>query len=73
VALERFETRSGDGAAYQLWHRAVRRLADAHGGVGALRGFCAEVGKGRQWRAAFADAFGLSPAAFHAEFERARR
>jgi hypothetical protein len=70
--LERYETR-GDSAAYQLWHRAVRRLADAHGGVGALRGFCAEVGTGREWRAAFADAFGLSPAAFYAEFERSRR
>ena len=46
VALERFETRSGDGAAYQLWHRAVRRLADQHGGAHALRDFCAAVGRG---------------------------
>lgn len=73
VALQLFEKRSGDGAAYQLWHRAVRRLADEHGSVGALREFCAAVGEGRGWRAAFADAFGLSPAAFYAEFERARR
>lgn len=72
-ALKDFETHGGDSAAYQLWHRAVRRLAGEHGGVGALRGFCAEVGKGREWRAAFADAFGLSPGAFYAEFQRAQR
>lgn len=56
-----------------------RRAADTDayirsaGGVAAQREFCAAVGQGREWRAAFTGAFGLSPAAFYAEFERSRR
>ena len=72
VALELFETRDGDAAAYQLWHRAVRLLADQHGGPGALRRFCAEVGQGKPWRSAFEASFGLTAGAFYDEFERRR-
>lgn len=72
VALELFETRNGDDAAYQLWHRAVRLLADEHGGPRALRQFCAEVGQGRPWRSAFETSFGLTTVAFYDEFDRRR-
>jgi len=40
--------------------------------AGALRRFCAEVGRGRDWRAAFAAGFGLTTGAFYEEFEGRR-
>jgi hypothetical protein len=80
-SLQRYEDEGGRDPEYALWQLAVRELlrrAVATGAVPAgrpelsLRRFCAQVGRGDPWRAAFARSFGISPRDFYAGFELAR-
>jgi hypothetical protein len=80
--LPRYERDNGREPEYALWHAAIERLlreavaaraAPAARPEIALRRFCAGVGAGRPWRAAFARSFGLSLDTFYARFEAARR
>jgi hypothetical protein len=80
--LRSYERGNGREPEYALWHLAIWRLlreavaaraAPAARPEIALRRFCARVGAGRPWQAAFAQSFGLPVGAFYARFEAARR
>jgi len=58
----------GTGNAYTLGWLACERLAAAKGEDAVAHGFWLAFAKQREWHAAFADAFGLTPAAFYADF-----
>jgi hypothetical protein len=79
--LQRYEREGGRDPEYALWQLAVRQLlrrAVASGAAPAarpelaLQRFCARVGGGQPWRAAFASSFGLSLRSFYTGFELAR-
>ena len=56
---------------FAVSYLAVDRLL-APKGLGALRDWCARVGSGQEWHAAFAAAFGETTTAFYARFEEFR-
>jgi len=59
----------GSGEAYTLGWLACERLATAHGPDSVTRRFWVAMASKRDWQAAFVDAFGVSPAAFYADFD----
>jgi len=68
-ALAQLETLWDDRAnPYSVAYLAVDRLLAANGPL-PLRAWCEAVGRGMDWRAAFAQAFGESTDAFYARFE----
>jgi hypothetical protein len=80
--LASYERADGADREYALWHLAVRRLMKTAVDSGAapasrpevsLRRFCARVGHGLDWRAAFVRSFGRPIGDFYARFERFRR
>jgi hypothetical protein len=80
--LPKYERDNGREPEYALWHLAIvhllreavaARAAPATRPEIALRRFCARVGAGRPWRAAFARSFGLPVGEFYARFDLARR
>jgi hypothetical protein len=80
--LSAYERGNGADREYALWHLAVRRLLRAAVRAGAaprdrpevaLRRFCERVGRGLDWRSAFARSFGKPVEEFYAEFEAFRR
>jgi hypothetical protein len=80
--LPKYERDNGREPEYALWHLAIAHLlreavatraAPAARPEIALRRFCARVGAGRPWRAAFARSFGLPVGEFYTRFEAARR
>lgn len=81
LPLEAYEREGGRDPEYALWHFAVERLlatAVASGAVSArhpqvaLERFCARVGEGRPWKAAFRRSFGLPVGRFYASIEKIR-
>jgi hypothetical protein len=79
--LSRYEHDGGRDAEYALWHLAVQRLlggavaagvAPARRPEAALGRFCDRVGRGRPWRTAFRQSFGVAPGRFYVRFERRR-
>ena len=67
--LQQLETLWQDSAnPYSLAYLAVDRLLAANGPL-PLRAWCQAVGRGEEWHAAFAAAFGESTDAFYARFE----
>jgi hypothetical protein len=79
--LRTYEHEGGRPPQYALWHLAIRKLAREAAANGAaprakptvaLRAFCARIGAGLPWRAAFLRSFGLSVEEFYARFEAAR-
>jgi hypothetical protein len=80
--LANYELETGRDREYALWHLAVRRLlrkavddgaAPAPRPEVALYRFCARVGRGHSWRAAFRRSFGLRVGHFYADFWRDRQ
>ena len=61
----------GDASPYSVAYLAVDRLLAANGPL-PLRAWCASVGRGTEWHAAFAGAFGETTDAFYARFEAFR-
>lgn len=59
----------GTGGAYTLGWLACERLAAAHGPESVTSTFWSALASRRDWRMAFADAFGVSPSAFYAGFD----
>lgn len=59
----------GSGGAYTLGWLACERLATAHGPESVTRRFWASLASKRDWKEAFADTFGVTPAAFYADFD----
>jgi hypothetical protein len=57
-----------DANPFAVGYLAVDRMLAANGPL-ALRTWCARVGRGEDWRAAFTGAFGQTPDAFYASFE----
>jgi hypothetical protein len=71
-ALAQLETQWPDSAnPYSVAYLAVDRLLAANGPL-PLREWCNAVGRGVEWHAAFAQAFGEDTAAFYARFEAYR-
>jgi hypothetical protein len=70
--LRNYETRGGRTPQYARWHLAIRHLLGS-AQPGALVRFCARVGQGRPWRAAFMESFGTPVFGFYARFEAAAR
>jgi hypothetical protein len=79
--LRHYEREGGRPPQYALWHLAIRSLlrtavansaAPAARPQLALRAFCAGIGAGVPWRAAFLRSFGLSVEEFYARFEAVR-
>jgi hypothetical protein len=80
--LSNYERETGRDREYALWHLAVRRLLRKAVDLGvapgarpelALYRFCARVGQGQPWRAAFRRSFGLRLDDFYADFWRDRQ
>jgi hypothetical protein len=80
--LSAYERADGADREYALWHVAVRRLLGVAVNAGAapaarpeiaLRRFCERVGRGLDWRRAFAHSFGKPVDEFYDEFEAFRR
>jgi hypothetical protein len=68
-ALAQLETQWPDSAnPYSVAYLAVDRLLAVNGPL-PLRAWCSAVGRGIEWHAAFAQAFGESTDAFYARFE----
>ena len=68
-ALAQLETQWPDSAnPYSVAYLAVDRLLAANGDA-PLRAWCIAVGRGVEWHAAFAQAFGETTDAFYARFE----
>jgi len=76
--LEAFETagqarfKGGAGEAYTVGWLACERLATASGHDAVTNGFWRSVAKLRDWRPAFAEAFGQTPESFYPAFEAYR-
>lgn len=71
-ALAQLETQWQDSAnPYSVAYLAVDRLLAANGPL-PLRAWCEAVGRGVEWHAAFAQAFGEQTDAFYARFESYR-
>jgi len=60
--------RGGTGEAYTVGWLGCERLAALKGEDAVAHGFWLSFAKQREWHAAFAEAFGLTPAAFYADF-----
>lgn len=58
----------GTGDAYVLGWLGCERLATAKGEDAVAHGFWLAYAKRRDWNAAFADTFGMTPAAFYTDF-----
>jgi hypothetical protein len=63
----------GGGEAYSVGWLACERLAAQYGPDKLARQFWVSLARLRNWEAAFTEAFGVSPAAFYADFEAYRR
>ena len=76
VTLERLAILRGQfeagSNAWAIMPLAVERLV-GEGGTAKALSYFERIGRGEQWEAAFASAFGKSPGAFYAEFEAYRR
>ncbi|MGH9226272.1 MAG: hypothetical protein ACRD2W_21345 [Acidimicrobiales bacterium] len=59
----------GSGAAYYVGYLGCERLATTRGRDGVLHRFWISLANHRDWDKAFKEAFGLTPAAFYADFE----
>jgi hypothetical protein len=71
-ALQQLEAQWPSGAnPYSVAYLAVDRLLAANGPL-PLRTWCQAVGRGVEWHAAFAQAFGEQTDAFYARFEAYR-
>ena len=70
--LRQYERRGGSDAEYALFQQAVADLVVRAGQPAALGRFCAMVGDGTDWRAAFRAAFGLPVERFYDDFQRQR-
>lgn len=70
-AYERDGAGVGD-PAYALFHLATRYLDGQAARPSALMDFCRSVGRGRPWRDAFTETFGVSVDDFYARFAAAR-
>ena len=62
----------GPGEAYSLGYLGCERLSQTRGPDSVLRAFWADRATSRDWVKAFTEAFGMSPAAFYADFEAYR-
>jgi len=62
----------GEGEAYTLGWLGCERLAQSNGEDAVLHRFWLSFARLREWKAAFADAFGVTPADFYADFEAFR-
>ncbi len=62
----------GEGEAYTLGWLGCERLAAASGEDAVAHRFWLSFAKLRDWRAAFTDAFGVTPARFYTDFEAFR-
>jgi hypothetical protein len=72
LTLQQLETQWPDSAnPYSVAYLAVDRLLAANGPL-PLRSWCEAVGRGTEWHAAFASAFGETTDAFYARFEQYR-
>lgn len=72
VTLRSLETSwPADANPFAVGYLAVDRMLAANGPL-ALRTWCARVGRGEDWRAAFTSAFGQTPDDFYAAFEAFR-
>ncbi len=69
--LESYERAISGDPTYALAARAVAQLV-ARAGAPALVDFCARVGAGTTWRAAFRSSFGVGVSAFYGAFEAER-
>jgi hypothetical protein len=70
--LQQLETQwPGSANPFSVGYLAVDRLLAANGPL-PLRSWCEAVGRGVEWHAAFASAFGESTEAFYARFESFR-
>ena len=75
VPLSTFETQreagflGGSGAAYTLGWLACERLVGAHVPDSVTRRFWVSLASTRDWRQAFVEAFGRTPAEFYADFD----
>ncbi|MGH9279601.1 MAG: hypothetical protein ACRD12_16060 [Acidimicrobiales bacterium] len=63
----------GSDGAYTVGYLGCERLAQTRGPEKAMHQFWVSYATLRHWDTAFAEAFGLTPAAFYAEFEAYRR
>jgi len=70
--LTTYEREIEGDAAYTLAYNAFQILI-ARGGLSSYMDFCTRVASGENWRAAFAQAFGLTVDQFYAAFESSRR
>jgi hypothetical protein len=80
--LAAYERADGADREYALWHLAVRRLVRSAVTAGvaprarpeiSLRRFCERVGRGLEWREAFARTFGRPVGRFYSDFDAFRR
>jgi hypothetical protein len=72
VTLRSLETSwPADASPFAVGYLAVDRML-AQGGPLPLRDFCARVGRGEPWPAAFTSAFGQTPDSFYSSFEAFR-
>ena len=71
LAILRGRSEAGSNA-WAIMPLAVERLV-GEGGTAKALSYFERIGRGEQWEAAFAAAFGKSPDAFYAEFETYRR
>jgi hypothetical protein len=71
-SLNEYEHEVQGDAATSLAYHAVQQLIAKTGSPASLNDFCSRVGRGEEWHAAFAQAFGITLADFYAEFETAR-
>lgn len=62
----------GSGEAYTVGWLGCERLALARGAEAVSREFWLSMAANRDWQRAFSDAFGVTPAAFYADFDRYR-
>ena len=62
----------GTGAAYTVGWLGCERLATTRGEDAVAHGFWLAMAKHRDWKKAFADAFGTTPADFYRDFEAYR-
>lgn len=58
----------GDGQAYTVGWVGCERLANGSSEEAVASGFWLSLAKLQDWQAAFTDAFGMTPAAFYADF-----
>ncbi|HEU4798186.1 MAG TPA: hypothetical protein VFT63_04610 [bacterium] len=70
--LRTYERKIEGDAAYTLAYNAFQMLI-GRGSLSSYMDFCARVGSGENWRAAFTQAFGLTVDQFYGAFESSRR